>query len=278
MLDDTSLAIAMLTALRVRHIAIGGIALRRVDISITSAVDIQLLHPSGERMSSVRRSRGSARGCEAICRVEASAIRARRRCTARRSYRCTIVRRCGVGSCSCHGRSEWSSTCLEGRVDRREDSGLLAAGIDIVVVGQLASMPDWYCTSRDAADASIMVMEMLLSVVICTAVHHRGTGRVLDSRDIISRIGTLELGRRVDCLGSTRALIRAFRNVLKIKGMTNGRRAASNVARIASLAGGRPVDGRHAVLGTMPIYAGSPIVGSPRFRIRRGGQSKIKSG
>ena len=104
-------------------------------------------------------------------------------------------------------------------------------------------MADWHCSSWNATDAGIVVMEVLLSVVIGAAVQERRTSRVLDRRYIVGRIRTLEFGGRVNRLGTTRGLIRAFRDILKVKRMTNGRRAASNIASIASLAGGEPING-----------------------------------
>lgn len=53
-----------------------------------------------------------------------------------------------------------------------------------------------------------MIMEVLLSVVVCTTVNHGGTRRVLDSRDVVGRIRAVELRRWLDCQRSTSSLIR----------------------------------------------------------------------
>lgn len=77
MLDNPSLAIAVLAARgRIGHIAIWRVTLGRVAVSATSAVDVQLLHPGGERITTIRRRRGSARRCVS---VEAGDMRARSR-------------------------------------------------------------------------------------------------------------------------------------------------------------------------------------------------------
>lgn len=76
------------------------------------------------------------------------------------------------GGRGCHGWPKGSSACLEGRVDGRIDSGLLPTGVDAVVVGELASMPHRHDTSRNAADACIVVMEVLLGMIIGNGAHH----------------------------------------------------------------------------------------------------------
>jgi hypothetical protein len=53
-----------------------------------------------------------------------------------------------------------------------------------------------------------MIMEVLLSVVVCTTIDHGDTCRVLDCRDVVGRIRAVELRRWLDCLRSTSSLIR----------------------------------------------------------------------
>lgn len=177
----------------------------------------------------------------------------------------------------CHCRSKRSGASLKSRVDRREEASLLSSSTDIVIVGQLASMSNWHCSSRNATDARIMIMEVLLSVVVCTAVYHGGACRVLDCRNVVGRIRAVELGR-LDGLRSTSSLIQILRDVLKIQRVPKRCRATSNVACVASLANGVPINSRHAVLGTMSGYVGSPMAGRSRFRVRRGCQSKVEGG
>jgi len=170
-------------------------------------------------------------------------------------------------------------------LDRRKAGGLLSATVDVAVARELSVMTArWHSASGDAADASVVVVKVLLSVVVCVASHHRSAGLVLNRRHVVGREGALQSGRRrVHVViarrihDATRRLGRVLRDVLKIKRVAERVRSAADAGKVPSLGRRRTVDGREALLRAVTVNT-TPAVDRRCFRVRRRGEREIERG
>ncbi len=72
---------------------------------------------------------------------------------------------------------------------------VVAATAEAGISRELAAVASGHGTRRDAADAGIVMVEMLLSMVVGVAAKAATIRRALDSRHITRGEGLLELGR-----------------------------------------------------------------------------------
>jgi hypothetical protein len=123
-------------------------------------------------------------------------------------------------------------------------------------------------TGGNAANARIVVVEVLLGVIVGVSIHRSRARSILNGRDLVARKGTLELGRgghHVVALGRENAgggFSAVFRDVLEVERVAEGCGASADAANVVCLVGGRDVDGRHALLGTVTVNIAPATGGS----------------
>lgn len=239
MLNDAGLAIArlvVLVVLVVRHGVVATIVLRRVHVPAVGPVHVHLLHSSGEHRDIIatRRMANILRSSVPVGGIETVVVSVRSGCASRRGHHGSR-RRSGRGA-----GAEGSRTSLESRLNRWVGSSLVTADVG-VISRQVAAVATRDSTSRNATKTSIVVMEMLLSMVVGICVSHGRTRRVLSRGDVVRRKGTLQLRRSNHSLGAGRrhdrvvSLNCVFRNVLEVHGVTHGGRSVSKSNDVADL-------------------------------------------
>jgi hypothetical protein len=194
MLNDTRLAVARSRLVALVEIAIASEVLAAVGRT-GGAGESHVLHAHGEHVSAVgwdhRRtsSRGDLRlvgtgeDRATIVAVGSHANRGRQgRVTRADRGRLRGLRHVLAGDTS---GAEGGGITMKSTLDRVE-VGRLVAGANVAVVRELAVVTDG--TGRNATDAGVVVVEMLLSVVV-------GARSVLNGRDVVGREGALKLGR-----------------------------------------------------------------------------------
>lgn len=196
MLDNSSLAVARLM-LRVVESAITSIVLGGVHIVAT---EVHVLHAHGQerRHAVMSRTRGGrarrtsrtriARGDVAVGIEVAVGVVG----SGSRSNVGSLVALRGVGEAWTRStRAERSGIGLKSRLNGGEMTGLLTGTAHVVVAGQLAAVTTWNSAGRNATNAGVVVVKVLLGVVV----GHRSVVGALDGRDVVGREGALQLGR-----------------------------------------------------------------------------------
>ena len=259
-LDDTRLAVLRLArgGSRVVERTIAREVLLRIHGRGVAVGDRHILHEHGEGVVSTRRAVESA--VARSCRIEGVRHGRSGRSHGRRGSSRRLLR---LRS----GRSKGRSAGLEGRGDGRI-TGRLTAISRRGITRELPVMATRHDAGRDAAKASIVIMEMLLGVVVRIDTQaNRTVG--LDSRHVIGRVGLVQLGRRGQDMGGRRRNDRRCRRVRCSRGGLRvelhavhrmadaGRAVAANGAglrgrtnRSRTVGLGR-ADGRHTLLVAM---------------------------
>lgn len=229
MLDDTSLAIARLGGLVVRHLAIASKVLSRVHVvAIDAPIDVHLLHTGRKHVHAIVArgpigsigNKGGSGTVVAAVRVQCSRTGGRGAWSS------------GYGRSSLGAWPERSGTWLQGGLDGLESARLVPTGSGAIVIGELPAVATvGHDTSRDPTHAGVVIVEVLLGMVVSvpTAVGRVASRRAVNGGHIIGGERALERGRRCHHVvpladdAVAWSLRRVLRDVLEIEGLAKGR-------------------------------------------------------